>query len=229
MGGGVGDGEGLGDGYDGGRAGGAEGHGDAVEEEGGGKGAEQEVLDGGLGCGGATFAEAGEDVGGDGRDLEADENHEELDRRGHEHHAGGTEEDEGEILAGVAVGGIEVIERGENGDDRDGGDEEVEVDGEGVDLDGSREGEDGAAAVGEQVQLVPGGGAGGEGRKSGKPAEGLAGCARGEHGLEQHDENAGEDEDVLGEESEGVVVHSAVFLVAASLRLTVVKAVLSSF
>ena len=65
-----------------------------------------------------------EDVGGDGGDLEADEDHEELDRAGHEHHADGAEEDEGEVLAGVAGVAFEVVERAEQGDENDGADEQ---------------------------------------------------------------------------------------------------------
>ncbi len=152
-----------------GGAGGSEGEGDAVEEEGGGEGAEQEVLDGGLGAGGLALAEAGEDVGRDGGDLEADEDHEELDRAGHEHHAGGAEEEEGEVLAGVVGVAFEVVERAEQGDKDDGCDEEVEEDGEGVDLDGAEEGVDGSKA-----ELIPAGEAGGEGAEDGEPAEGLA-------------------------------------------------------
>ncbi len=100
-----GDGEAGGDGGDAGRAGGSEAEGDAVEEEGRGEAAEEEVLEGGFGGCRAAFAEAGEDVGGDGGDFEADEDHEELDGAGHEHHAGGAEADEGEVLAGVGDGG----------------------------------------------------------------------------------------------------------------------------
>src|SRR6202012_4006063 len=59
----------VGNSVDIGRAGGAEGERDAVEKEGGGKGAEQEVLDGGSGAGGLTLAEAAEDVGRDRGDL----------------------------------------------------------------------------------------------------------------------------------------------------------------
>ncbi len=115
--------EAVGDGVDVGRAGGSEGERDAVEEEGGGEGAEKEVLDGGLGAGGLSLAEAAEDVGGDRGDLEADEDHQELDRAGHEHHADGAEAEQGEVLAGVAGVAFEVVERAEQGDQDDGCDE----------------------------------------------------------------------------------------------------------
>ena len=80
----------CGDAEDVGRPGGSEDERDAVEEEGGGEAAEQEVLDGGLSdAGGLALAEAGHDVGGDRRDFKTDEDHEELNGAGHEHHADG--------------------------------------------------------------------------------------------------------------------------------------------
>ena len=128
-----------------GGAGGSEAERDAVEEECGGEAAEQEVFDGGLGGGGLALAEAREDVGGDRGDLKADEDHEQLDRASHEHHAGGAEEHERVVLAGVRVGrAFEVVERGEQGDEDDGRDEQVEEDGEGIDLHGAVERGDGA-------------------------------------------------------------------------------------
>ena len=183
------------DGGDGGGAGRAERQGDAVEEEGRGEGAEQEVLDGGLGAGGLAFAEAGHNVAGDGRDLEADEDHQELDRAGHEHHANGSEADEGEVLPGVSGVAVEVVERAEQGDEDDGGYEQMEEDGEGVDLDGAGEGEEGA-----EMKLPDGGQAGGKGAEDGEPAQGLAAGTGGEDGFEQHDGYAGQGEEVLGEE-----------------------------
>ena len=198
---------------DGGGAGGSEGEGDAVEEEGGGEGAEQEVLDGGLGGGGLAFAEAGHDVGGDGGDLEADEDHEQLDGAGHEHHAGGAEEDEGEVLAGVAGVAFEVVERAEQGDEDDGGDEQVEEDGEGVDLDGAGEGVQACRRLGAGTSwrrrraTVP--------RMASQPS-GLRLAGGLEAGLGQHDENAGEGEDVLGQQGENVGGHEADSLALAS-------------
>jgi hypothetical protein len=139
----------VGDGRDAGGASGAVEQRDAVEKERGCEAAQQEVLDGGLGGRGAAFAEAGEDVGGDGGDLQADEDHQELDRAGHEHHAGGAKEDEREVLAGVGDhpsgharrgprgdGGLKVVQRAEQRDQHDGGDEQMEEDREGVYLQG---------------------------------------------------------------------------------------------
>ena len=52
---------------------------DSVEEECGGEGAEQEVLDCRFGALACALAEAGEDVGGDRRDFEADEDQQQFD------------------------------------------------------------------------------------------------------------------------------------------------------
>src|SRR5216683_2125030 len=196
---GCGGGHAVGDRIDGCRPGGSEGQGDAVEEEGGGEGAEEEVLDGGLGAGGLALAEAGHDVGGDGGYLEADEDHQQLDGAGHQHHAGGSEEGEGEVLAGVGGVALEVVERAEEGGEDDRGDKDVEETREGVDLDGVVEGVEGA-----ELELVPAGESCCCCAYDGEPAERLAGVGGGQEGLGQHDEDAGEGEDVLGEEGEDV-------------------------
>src|SRR6201991_4893 len=64
--------EAVGDGVEVGGPGCSKGKRDTVEKERGGEGAEQKVFDGRLGAGGLSFAKAAEDIGGDGRDLEAD-------------------------------------------------------------------------------------------------------------------------------------------------------------
>ena len=75
-------------------AGGAEDQGNAVEQKRGGKGAEEEVLDGGFRAAAGLLPVAGEDVRGDGRDFEGDEDHEQLDGAGEQAHADGAEYDE---------------------------------------------------------------------------------------------------------------------------------------
>ena len=100
----------MGDGVDVGRACGSEGQGYAVKKESGGEGAKKEVLDRGFSAGGLSLTEAAHDVGRDGGDLEANEDHEEFDRTGHQHHADGAEEGEGEVLAGVAGVAFEEVQ-----------------------------------------------------------------------------------------------------------------------
>ena len=79
------------------------------------------------------------------------------------------------VLAGVGGVALKEVERSEEGDEDDSGDDEVEEDGEGVDLDGSREGGD--APEGE---LVPARASGCEDTQDGEPAERLAGGAGGQ-------------------------------------------------
>ena len=118
-----------------------------------------------------------------------------LDRAGHEHHADGAEEDEGVVLAGVGGVAFEVVERAEQRGDDDGGDEQVEEDAEGVDLDVAAEG--GVWAV---MKLIVAGEHRRRRSEDGEPAEGLAAGAGLEHRLDEHDEDAGDGEDVLGRE-----------------------------
>ena len=70
-------------------SGGAKGEGDAVEEEGGGKGAQQEIFEPGFGALPGALANGGQDVGGNGRNFEADEDQQQLRGAGHEAHAHG--------------------------------------------------------------------------------------------------------------------------------------------
>ncbi len=76
----------------------------------------------------------------------------------------------------------------------------MEEDREGVDLDGAEEGVDSA-----ELELVGAREASGSGSGDGDPAEGLAGVGGLETGLDQHDEDAGEGKDDLGEEGEDVM------------------------
>ena len=63
-----------------GGAGSAKDQGDAVEKEGGGEGTEQEVLEGRFRTLAVALAKAGQDVGGDGRNFQADEDQQQLNR-----------------------------------------------------------------------------------------------------------------------------------------------------
>ncbi len=116
------------------------------------------------------------------------------------------------LLRVIRGGSGEVVERGEEGDEDDGGDEEVEEDGEGGDFEGVREGVDDAVRA-EVVELEGGGRGRSEGAKNGEPAEGLAGGVRSEAGFGHHDNDAGDGEDELGKQGEGIGGH----LVAGSL------------
>ena len=70
----------------------------AVKQKGGGKGAEEEVFEGGLGRPAVAAQEPAEDVDGDGHDLQADEDGDEMVRRDHDHHPQDPEEQQGIVL-----------------------------------------------------------------------------------------------------------------------------------
>ena len=83
----------------------------------------------------------------------------------------------------------------------------MEEDGEGIDLDGVREGEDGAFVqiYGDVLEVARGSGE--DGGEDGEPAEWFAGFARREERLGEHDEHAGDGEDDFREQGQGVGVH----------------------
>ena len=95
----------AGDFVDLGRAGGAEDEGYSVEQEAGGEGAEEKVLDGGFRAFAGVFAESGEDVGGDGGDFKGDEDDQEFNGGGHQAHTDGAENHEGEVFAAMMLVG----------------------------------------------------------------------------------------------------------------------------
>src|ERR1019366_5246185 len=80
-------------------AGGAEDQGNAVEQERGGEGSEQKVLDGRFRAASGFLAVPSENVGGDGRDFESNEDHQQFDRRGEQAHPHGAKYDQGVELA----------------------------------------------------------------------------------------------------------------------------------
>ncbi len=92
-------------------AGGAKDEGDAVKQKCGGKGAKEEVFDGGFRAAAGLLAVTGEDVGGDRRDFEGDEDHEQLDGAGEQAHADGAEDDERIKLALVMAVFGQRVER----------------------------------------------------------------------------------------------------------------------
>ena len=73
--------------------------GDAVEQEAGGEGAEQEILEASLVGAQLPTEQAGQDVKGDGEDLETEEDGHQVGPRGHPHRPGGGEEDQRIVLA----------------------------------------------------------------------------------------------------------------------------------
>src|SRR4051812_6624434 len=117
-----------------GGAGGAEDEGDAVEEKCRGKGAEEEVLDGGFRALAGLLAVSGENVGGDRGDFESDEYDEEFGGGGQEAHADGSEDHECVVLALVVAVFRKSVEREEQSDDDNAANEHVKEDSEGAGL-----------------------------------------------------------------------------------------------
>src|SRR3569833_2558891 len=89
----------VGEFVDGGGAGGAEHEGDSVEEECCCEGAQQEVFDSGFRAFAGLLAVTREDVGGDEKDFEFDEDYEEFGGNKEKTQANHTEDQEGVVLA----------------------------------------------------------------------------------------------------------------------------------
>ncbi len=70
----------------------------AVKQKGRGKSAEKEVLEGGLGRPAVAAQEPAEDIDGDGHELQADEDGDEMVRRDHDHHPQDPEEQQGIVF-----------------------------------------------------------------------------------------------------------------------------------
>jgi hypothetical protein len=170
---------------------------DGVQEESRREGTQQEILDRGLRARGLALAEAGHDVGRDRRDFQSDEDHQQLGRAGHEHHADRPKQDQRVIFAGVPRHSrcriaLKVIERRKQRGHHHGADQQVEEDAEAIDLNRSAE-----RAEGAEPNLKPADAAGNNRGRDGQPAQRFAAGARLQHRLNQHDQHAGDGEDVL--------------------------------
>ena len=110
------------------------------------------------------------------------------------------EAEESEVLACVAGVALEVVERLEEGDEKDCADDVMEENRERVDLDGVGEGVN-RNAEGDLIRACD---ERGDGAGDGDPAQRLAAGGGLEARLGQHDEHAGEGEDELGKECEDV-------------------------
>jgi len=159
-------------GGDGGNAGGAGcaiGKRNAVQEERCGERSEKEILDRRLDCRAFTFAKTGQNIGRDRRYLQSDEDHQQLHRTGHQHHADRAKENQGEVFAGVD---FEVIQRTKQCGNHHSADQQMKEDAESVHLNTSAEGGEHTKA-----KLIDTEQARGRGSRNGQPAERLAACA----------------------------------------------------
>ncbi len=125
--------EGRSDVKDVGGTGGSIEQGYAVEEKGGGEGAEEKILHRALGALGGVAAEAGKNVAGDGGDFQRDKDEHQLDGGRHQAHAHRSEQDQGVVFAVIDLLEGKVVERHEDGRQGDEQDDEVEEDAEVVD------------------------------------------------------------------------------------------------
>ena len=123
-------------------AGGAEDHRDAVEQEGCGEGAEQKILDGGFRSASGVLAVAGQNIRSYGRDLQRDEDQQQLDRAGEQAHAHRAEDNQRVELALVVALFRQCVQREQERYQNDAADEHMEEDREGTGL--HRAGEAGA-------------------------------------------------------------------------------------
>src|ERR1700733_9829087 len=108
----------------------------AVEQEGGRKGAEKEILDGGFRTPARLLAITGENVCGYRGDLERDEDRKQFDRAGHQAHADGAEDNKRGILTLMMAVFGKRIERQQKRYKHDPANEHMEEDGEGTGLNG---------------------------------------------------------------------------------------------
>ena len=104
---------------------------DAVQEERARKRAEQKILEGGLGGDRRIAANARQDVHGNREHFEGEENHEQVGRGRHEHHAGEGKQQQRVVLAArqpLALDGRRrKRQRQQADDDQHAGDEQPEV------------------------------------------------------------------------------------------------------
>ena len=147
------------------------------------------------------LAVAGEDVGGDGGDFERDEDDEQLDGAGEQAHADCAEDDERVVLA-LMMGVLgQSVEREQEGDENDAADEDVEEDGEGAGFDGASRSR--CLRAGKAARGWPRGRSWFRWRRPSRA--GGAAMRGGSDGVDEHDGDAGEREDDLGEDAVDVV------------------------
>jgi hypothetical protein len=187
-------------------SGGAEDERDAVEEERRRERAEQEVFQRRFRAFRGFTAVPGHDVRGDRRDFQRDEDQQQLDGTGHEHHADGAEENQREQLAQTLGGVADRVQRDQQRGEHDAGDEDMEEDAEGVGADDAVEG-----VSGGQRGLPETGAQCGQRSADGEPAQRLAAGRLRDGRVSQHDKDAEDGEDDFRQRAQGRIhgVHRA--------------------
>ena len=118
-----------------GGAGDDEGEGDAVEEERAREGAEQEILERGLGPRDARSAQAGQDVDRQRQHFERQEDDQQVGGRRHQHHPADREERQRVVLARRQPFPLHDVVRKHHRDDADDAEDDVDEEGEVVGAD----------------------------------------------------------------------------------------------
>ncbi len=123
-------GQGFGDGGEVGAAACAVEQGRAIDEEGAGKGPQQEVFHAGFHAAGVLSVDAGQNVEAQGEDLQGQEDHDQIRGAAHGHHAGGAEEEQGVEFADLGGELGHVADAEQNGQGRGGQDHQTSAKGE---------------------------------------------------------------------------------------------------
>ena len=172
----------------------------AVEEQGGGEGPDEDVLDAGLDRTATVDGVACEHVEAEAEELEGDVGGEQLARRDHRHHAeDGEEEDAVELAVAVQVP-LHVVGRGQDHEGGDGQEEELEEGREAVDVEEAVVEDLGLTNQGDR--RAPRGGDAGQ-RQKGEPVLAIVG----QEEVDGDDQEGRARQDELGEEEGEVDVH----------------------
>ena len=172
----------------------------AVKQEGSSERAEEEIFDGGFRAPAGVLAPAGKNVCGDGGNFECNKDDEQLNGGGEQAHADRAKDDERVELA-LMVGVLrERVEREQQCHEHDAADKDVEEDCEGAGFDrGVKAGSFG------QGKLPQAGPKGDRGSQCCDPTQRTARPCRRERGINEHDDDARQREDDLGEDAVDVV------------------------
>ncbi len=136
-------------------------------------------------------AEAGKDVAGDGRDFQGDEDEHQFDGRRHQAHADRAKKNQGVILAVINLLEGQIVERHQDGGQRNEQNHEMEEDAEVIDPQHVVEAEAGEL----RLRLVECGCNGSEHAEGGEDSEPFAAAARGQDRFHEHDDHAPDRED----------------------------------
>ena len=179
-------------------AGGAVDQRDTVQEEAGGEAAEQEILERRFVAALIVAQIAGQDVARDGRDLQTDEDHDQIVGRGHQALPGDREQQQRVVFAGLGILPREETVGREDGQDTDRDHQHAEEGGEAIHHQHAAERR---SADGEGVH------AGAESGQQGEQADVAEGIGRAlvDQRIEHHEQGAHDGENDFGEEAQGVL------------------------